>query len=68
MHKMTENNLSEYFIPFELLTSRINAFATMTESSRAGSPSLVWMSSRNVCLQQLEWLQPESSSLPENLL
>ena len=68
MHKMTENNLSEYFIPFELLTSRINAFATMTESSRAGSPNLVWMSSRNVCLQQLEWLQPESSSLPENLL
>jgi len=26
----------------------------MTESSRAGSPSVIWMSPRNVCLQQLE--------------
>ena len=40
----------------------LNASATMTESSRAGSPSVVWMSCRNACLQQLQWLQPELSS------
>jgi len=39
-----------------------NASATSPQSSCAGSPSVVWMSPRNVCLQQLEWLQPELRS------
>ena len=43
-------------------------YSRLTPSSRAGCPSVVWMTSRNVCLQRLDWLQPELSSQPHNLL